>query len=70
MSNLPIKKIYCDTKFRRKGSKSTSNFKIDLEAFSKTFVSPLARALLTVLASALISDVTFLVLFLLKNFCF
>ena len=30
MSNLPIKKIYCDTKFKRKGSKSTSNFKIDL----------------------------------------
>ena len=31
MSNLlPIKKIYCDTKFRRADSKSTSNFKIDL----------------------------------------
>ena len=31
MSNLlPIKKIYCDTKFRRSDSKSTSNFKIDL----------------------------------------
>ena len=30
MSNLlPIKK-YCDTKFRRADSKSTSNFKIDL----------------------------------------
>ena len=27
MSNLPIKKIYCDTKFKRKGSKSTSNLK-------------------------------------------
>ena len=31
MSNLlPVKKIYCDTKFRRSDSKSTSNFKIDL----------------------------------------
>ena len=31
MSNLlPIKKIYCDTKFKRKDSKSNSNFKIDL----------------------------------------
>ena len=31
MSNLlPIKKIYCDTKFRRADSKSTSNFKLDL----------------------------------------
>jgi hypothetical protein len=30
MSSLPIKKIYCDTKFRRFDSKSTSNFKIDL----------------------------------------
>ena len=31
MSNLlPIKQIYCDTKFRRDDSKSTSNFKIDL----------------------------------------
>jgi len=31
MSNLlPIKKIYCDTKFRRADSKSTSNFKIEL----------------------------------------
>lgn len=27
---LPVKKIYCDTKFRRKDSVSTSNFKIDL----------------------------------------
>ena len=30
MSSLPIKKIYCDTKFKRRDSKSTSNFKIDL----------------------------------------
>ena len=30
MSSLPIKKIYCDTKFRRFDSKSTSDFKIDL----------------------------------------
>ena len=30
MSALPIKKIYCDTKFRRNDSKSTSDFKIDL----------------------------------------
>lgn len=30
MSRLPIKKIYCDTKFRRNDSKSTSDFKIDL----------------------------------------
>ena len=30
MSSLPIKKIYCDTKFKRHDSKSTSNFKIDL----------------------------------------
>jgi len=30
MSSLPIKKIYCDTKFRRLDSKSTSDFKIDL----------------------------------------
>jgi len=30
MSTLPIKKIYCDTKFRRFDSKSTSDFKIDL----------------------------------------
>jgi len=30
MSSLPIKKIYCDTKFKRFDSKSTSNFKIDL----------------------------------------
>ena len=30
MSSLPIKKIYCDTKFRRNDSKSTSDFKIDL----------------------------------------
>ena len=29
-SILPIKKIYCDTKFRRRDSKSSSNFKIDL----------------------------------------
>ena len=30
MSNSPIKKIYCDTQFRRLDSKSTSDFKIDL----------------------------------------
>ena len=30
MSSLPIKKIYCDTKFKRYDSKSTSDFKIDL----------------------------------------
>ena len=30
MSSLPIKNIYCDTKFRRFDSKSTSDFKIDL----------------------------------------
>ena len=30
MSTLPVKKIYCDTKFRRYDSKSTSDFKIDL----------------------------------------
>ena len=31
MANLlPVKKIYCDTKFKRKDSKSNSNFKIDL----------------------------------------
>ena len=30
MASLPIKKIYCDTKFKRYDSKSTSNFKIDL----------------------------------------
>ena len=30
MSALPVKKIYCDTKFRRNDSKSTSDFKIDL----------------------------------------
>ena len=29
-SLLPIKKIYCDSKFRRFDSKSTSDFKIDL----------------------------------------
>ena len=29
-SSLPIKKTYCDTKFRRFDSKSTSDFKIDL----------------------------------------
>jgi hypothetical protein len=27
---LPVKKIYCDTYYKRKDSKSTSNFKIDL----------------------------------------
>jgi len=27
---LPVKKIYCDTKFKRNDSKSNSNFKIDL----------------------------------------
>ena len=30
MSALPVKRIYCDTKFRRNDSKSTSDFKIDL----------------------------------------
>ena len=31
MANLlPVKKIYCDTKFKRTDSKSNSNFKIDL----------------------------------------
>jgi hypothetical protein len=30
MSSLPIKKIYCDTTFRRFDNKSTSDFKIDL----------------------------------------
>jgi hypothetical protein len=31
MANLlPVKKIYCDTKFKRSDSKSNSNFKIDL----------------------------------------
>ena len=30
MATLPIKKIYCDTKFKRYDSISTSNFKIDL----------------------------------------
>ena len=36
MSNLlPIKKIYCDTKFRRSDSKSTSIFKIELPQTSK-----------------------------------
>ena len=30
MSGLPIQKKYCDTKFRRFDSKSTSDFKIDL----------------------------------------
>ena len=31
MSNiLPIKKMYCDTKFRRKDSKFSSSFEIDL----------------------------------------
>ena len=30
MSSSPIKTIYCDTKFRRFDSKSTSYFKIDL----------------------------------------
>ena len=36
MSALPIKKIYCDTKFRRNDSKSTSDFKIDLPQTLKT----------------------------------
>ena len=30
MSSLPIKKIYCDTRYKRHDSKSTSDFKIDL----------------------------------------
>ena len=30
MSSVPIKTIYCDTKFRRFDNKSTSDFKIDL----------------------------------------
>ena len=30
MSSLPIKKIYCDTKFKRYDNRSTSDFKIDL----------------------------------------